>query len=181
MVPGHMVGLIVIVVIICAISGAVAYGAWKGSFRGLGNALQTSSRSGSRTLNSVLAMVFIGGAIVVPAVFIIGNRDNSDAQVGGIKMTAPEQAGRELFAEHCAVCHTLAADNAVGKTGPNLDVLRPSEAIVLKTIANGCLQQPTAASTGSTCLGYGTMPADIVEGRQAQDIAAFVARIAGHT
>jgi hypothetical protein len=30
------------------------------------------------------------------------------------------------------------------------------------------------------CLGYGTMPADIVEGRQAQDVAAFVAKVAGH-
>jgi hypothetical protein len=174
------VGVIIIAVAICAISGAVAYGAWKGVFGSLGKALQTSSRSGSRSLTSVLVMVFIGGAIALPAVFIIGNRDNSNAQVGGIRMNASEQAGRELFAEHCAVCHTLAADNAVGKTGPNLDKLMPPEALVLKVIANGCLQQPTAASASSTCLGYGTMPADIVEGRQAQEIAAFVARIAGH-
>ena len=34
--------------------------------------------------------------------------------------------------------------------------------------------------SGTTCLGYGTMPADIVEGRQAQDIAAVVSAIAGH-
>jgi cytochrome c553 len=175
------VGVIIIAVAICAISGAVAYGAWKGVFGSLGSALQTTSRSGSRSLNSVLVLVFIGGAIVLPAVMIIGNRDNSNAQVGGIRMNASEQAGRELFAEHCAVCHTLGADNAVGKTGPDLDQLRPSEALVLKVIANGCVQQPTAASANSACLGYGTMPADIVEGRQAQDIAAFVARIAGHT
>ncbi|MDE3132395.1 MAG: hypothetical protein KGL16_14685, partial [Acidobacteriota bacterium] len=77
-------------------------------------------------------------------------------------------------------CHTLAADNAVGKTGPNLDSLRPPKALVLHTIANGCLQKPTASQSNSFCLGYGTMPADIVQGRQAQDIAAFVARIAGH-
>jgi Cytochrome c len=176
-----MLGVIIIAVVITGISIGIAYGASKGSFRGLGNALQTSSRSGSRVLNSLLVVVFIGGVIALPAVLIIGNRDNSDAQVGGIKMNASERVGRELFAEHCAVCHTLGADNAVGKTGPNLDSLRPSEAIVLKTIANGCLQEPTAASANSTCLGYGTMPADIVEGRQAQDIAAFVARIAGHT
>jgi mono/diheme cytochrome c family protein len=181
MVPGHMVGLIIIVVVICAVSGAIAYGAWKGSFRGLGDALQTSSRSGSRILNSGLAMVFICGIIVVPAVFIIGNRDNSDAQVGGIKMNAAEQAGRELFGEHCAVCHTLAADNAVGKTGPNLDVLKPPKSLVLHTIANGCLQKLVGKNYNSICLAYGNMPADIVEGRQAQDIAAFVARVAGHT
>jgi Cytochrome c len=176
-----MVGLIIIVVVICAISGGIAYGAWKGSFRGLGDALQTNSRSGSLMLISVLVVVFIGGIIVVPGIFIVGNRDNSNAQVGGIKMTAAEQAGRELFGEHCAVCHTLAADNAVGKTGPNLDVLKPPKSLVLHTIANGCLQKLVGKNYNSICLAYGNMPADIVEGRQAQDIAAFVARIAGHT
>jgi mono/diheme cytochrome c family protein len=175
-----IVAVIILAVLFSAISVTVYLAAVRGVFDGLRGALQTTSRSGSRALNGVLALVFIGGVIALPLVFIIGNRDNSDAQVGGIKMNASERSGRELFAEHCAVCHTLAADNAVGKTGPNLDVLRPSEAIVLKTLANGCVQQPTASSANSTCLGYGTMPADIVEGVQAQDIAAFVARIAGH-
>jgi mono/diheme cytochrome c family protein len=78
------------------------------------------------------------------------------------------------------MCHTLAADNAVGKTGPNLDVLRPSEATVARTIANGCLQLPASSTASNSCFGYGNMPADIVEGRQAADIAAFVARVAGH-
>ena len=175
-----MVGVIIIAVLFTGLSVLVAFGASKGSFSGIGRALQTTSRSGSRMLNSTLVVVYIGGIIALPLVFIIGNRDNSNAQVGGIKLTAAMQAGRELFGEHCAVCHTLAADNAVGKTGPNLDQLQPSEAQVLRTIANGCLQQPTASDTSSVCLGYGTMPADIVEGRQAADIAAFVSRIAGH-
>ena len=116
----------------------------------------------------------------MPLLFIFGNSDKSNAQVGGIKLTAAMQVGRELFGEHCAVCHTLAADNAVGKTGPDLDALQPSDGIVLHTIANGCLQKPTVLGAATTCLGYGTMPADIVEGRQAQDIAAFVSAIAGH-
>jgi hypothetical protein len=175
-----IVAVIIIAVVFVLAAGAVYLGAVRGAFDGLSAALQTTSRSGSRTLTSVIVMVFIGGIVALPLVFIIGNRDNSNAQVGGIRMNASERTGRELFAQHCAVCHTLAADNAVGKTGPNLDVLRPPEALVLKVIANGCVQQPTAASANSTCLGYGTMPADIVEGRQAQDIAAFVARIAGH-
>ena len=173
-----MVGVIIIAVLFTGLSIAVAFGASKGSFAGFGNALQTTSRAGSRILNGMLAIVFFAGIIALPLVFIIGNRDNSNAQVAGIKMTAAEQVGRELFGEHCAVCHTLGADNAVGKIGPNLDSLRPPEALVLKVLANGCLQKPTGPAT--TCLGYGNMPADIVEGRQAQDVAAFVARIAGH-
>jgi cytochrome c553 len=171
--------IIIIAVLFTGISILVAFGAAKGTFDGLGKALQTTNRSGSRLLNSSMIFIYIGGIIALPLIFILGNRDNSNAQVHGVRLTASMQAGRELFGEHCAVCHTLAADNAVGKTGPNLDKLRPSEALVLKTIANGCLQQPTAADTSSVCLGYGTMPADIVEGRQARDIAAFVAAIAG--
>ena len=174
-----IVAVIIIAVLFTGLAIAVAFGASKGTFSGLAKALSTTSRGGSRLLNSTLVCVYIGGAVALPLVFILGNRANSDAQVGGIKMNAAEQVGRELFGEHCAVCHTLAADNAVGKTGPNLDVLRPPEALVAKVIANGCLQNPPAGSS-SVCLGYGNMPADIVQGKQAQDIAAFVARIAGH-
>jgi mono/diheme cytochrome c family protein len=175
-----IVGVIIIAVLFTALSIAVAFGAAKGAFQGLGKALQTTSRSGSRLLNSTLVCVYIGGAIALPLVFIIGNHDNSNAQVGGIKMTAQEQVGRELFGEHCAVCHTLAADNAVGKTGPNLDQIKPPKSLVLHTIANGCLQKLVGKNYNSICLAYGNMPADIVQGRQAQDIAAFVGRVAGH-
>ncbi|MGH2835953.1 MAG: c-type cytochrome [Solirubrobacteraceae bacterium] len=174
-----MVGVVIIAVLFVALAVLVAAGASRGSFGGLGKALQTTNRSGSRLFNSSMIFVYLAGIIVVPAIFIIGNRDNSNAQVHGVRLTAAMQSGRELFAEHCAVCHTLAADNAVGKIGPNLDQVRPSEALIMKTVTNGCLQKPTAASVHSTCLGYGNMPADIVQGRQAQDIAAFVAAIAG--
>jgi mono/diheme cytochrome c family protein len=174
-----MVGVIIIAVLFTGISILVAFGASRGTFNGLGKALQTTSRSGSRLLNSSMVFVFIVGIIALPAIFIIGNRDTSNAQVHGVKLTAAMQAGRELFAEHCAVCHSLGATSGIGKVGPNLDQLRPPEALILKTIANGCLQQPTSSDTGSLCLGYGTMPAGIVQGRQAQDIAAFVAAIAG--
>ncbi len=173
-----MVGVIIIALLFTGLSVLVAFGASRGTFSGLGRVLQTTSRSGSRLLNSSMIFVYIGGIIALPLIFIIGNRDNSNAQVHGVRLTSAMQAGRELFGEHCAVCHTLAADNAVGKIGPNLDQLRPSEALILKTIANGCLQQP-GTFTASTCLGFGTMPADIVEGEQAHDIAAFVAAIAG--
>jgi hypothetical protein len=175
-----MVAVAIIAVVFTALAVAVAYGASKGSFRGVARAVMTTSRSGSRLLNSTLAVVYIGFGICVPLLFIFGNYDKSNAQVGPIKLTASMQVGRELFGEHCAVCHMLAADNAVGKTGPDLDTLKPSEAIVLHTVANGCLQKPTVVGSGTTCLGFGTMPADIVQGRQAQDIAAFVSGVAGH-
>lgn len=132
-----------------------------------------------RFSNVVLVVVYVGFGLALPAVMLIGNANRSSAQVGGLKLTANEKEGRNLFGAHCAVCHTLAAANAVGKTGPNLDTLKPSESLIIHTIANGCLQDPPSPSSPQTCLGYGTMPADIVEGQQAHQVAAFVARVAG--
>ena len=51
-----------------------------------------------------------------------------------------------MFGEHCGVCHTLAAANAVGKVGPNLDVIQPTEQLTLHTIMYGCLPNPPKGS-----------------------------------
>ncbi|MFZ0381309.1 MAG: hypothetical protein WCD11_33765 [Solirubrobacteraceae bacterium] len=126
----------------------------------------------------VLALTFIGFAIVLPVLFLVGNHNRANAQVGGIKLNAAEQNGREIFGQKCGLCHTLAAANAVGKVGPNLDVLQPTAELVLHTIQNGCLQDPPPGSQ-EACLGYGTMPADVVQGVNAADVAAFVAKVAG--
>ena len=126
----------------------------------------------------MFALVVVGFAIVLPIVFLLGNHNRASAQVGGIKLTASEKRGREIFGERCALCHTLAAANAVGKVGPNLDVIQPTQQLVLHTIENGCLQNPPAGSQ-EACLGEGTMPADVVQGVDAQDVAQFVAKVAG--
>ena len=125
-------------------------------------------------------IVYVGFGIALPLGFLIGNHANANAQVGGYKLTASMKAGRELFARHCGVCHTLAAANAIGKVGPNLDTLQPTptEQLVLHTINNGCLASPPPGSPES-CLGYGTMPSGIVQGQQATDVARFVAQVAG--
>ena len=133
-------------------------------------------------------VIIVAAAVLVLAVGVAygatraraSGRASGSTSVSTPPLTAAMQVGRHLFAEHCAVCHTLAAANAVGQVGPNLDNLRPSEALVLRILANGCLQKPVDASSGETCLGYGTMQADIVEGTQAKDVAEFVARVAGH-
>ena len=57
-------------------------------------------------------------------------------------------------------------------------MLKPPASLVLHTIENGCLPN---ASSGSAeqCLGQGVMPANVVQGRDAQNVADFVARVAG--
>ena len=132
-----------------------------------------------RLMGLVLVIVYVGFGIVLPVVFLLGNRNSANAQVGGIQLTAAEKRGRELFGEHCGLCHTLAAANAVGKVGPNLDVIQPTEQLVLHTIANGCLQNPPSGSQ-EACLGEGTMPAEVVQGVDATDVAQFVAKVAGN-
>ena len=49
---------------------------------------------------------------------------------------------------------------------------------MLHTINNGCLPNAPNGSA-EQCLGQGVMPADVVTGRNAQDVANFVARVAG--
>jgi mono/diheme cytochrome c family protein len=117
--------------------------------------------------------------VALPLIFLVGNHTNASAQYAGIRLTPAEKTGRELFGQHCGLCHTLSAANSVGKVGPNLDVIKPTETLVLKTIANGCLQKPGPSESSQNCLGQGTMPAGILSGQQAREVAKFVATVAG--
>jgi mono/diheme cytochrome c family protein len=124
-------------------------------------------------------VIFVAFGVALPLLFLTGNHANANKQVGGLNLTATEKKGRELFGQSCGVCHTLAAANAVGKVGPNLDQIQPSSSLVLHTIQNGCLQNPPPSQSNQTCLGQGTMPANILYGAQANQVAQFVARVAG--
>jgi mono/diheme cytochrome c family protein len=84
-----------------------------------------------------------------------------------VKLTLAQERGRELFGRSCQQCHTLAAANAVGQVGPNLDRLKPTEDVVLDAIEQGRAR------------GEGRMPADLVQGQDARDVASFVAAVAG--
>ncbi len=142
-------------------------------------AVQRPSRGANRFVGVVFTFVAIGFGIALPLALLTGNHSHANAQVGGMKLTAAERDGRTLFGEHCGVCHTLAAANAIGKVGPNLDMLKPSETVVAHTIANGCL--PNASSkSDQACLGQGVMPANVVTGVNANDVAKFVAKVAGN-
>jgi outer membrane protein assembly factor BamB len=47
------------------------------------------------------------------------------------------KAGRSVFEQNCASCHTLAAAGSTGTVGPNLDQLKPSDALVTHQVING--------------------------------------------
>ena len=95
------------------------------------------------------------------------SNDHAKSAPGGVDLNASQAAGRAVFAKYCATCHTLKASNAVGKVGPNLDVLHPPKGLILDAIAKGRAR------------GQGQMPAGLVDGEDAQDVAAYVAAVAG--
>jgi cytochrome c2 len=88
--------------------------------------------------------------------------------------------GKRLFNEKCAFCHTLAEANAQGKIGPNLDeAFRPDyrQGFKESTIRQVVSDQIKFAGN------YGpkgpTMPKNLVTGQDAEDVAAYVAAVAG--
>jgi len=94
---------------------------------------------------------------------------------GGIASKHTDQAnGQKLFTAKCAGCHTLAAANAQGTVGPNLDdafAADKAQGFKESTIQNVVLDQIRLANP--------PMPANLVKGQDAQDVAAYVAAVAG--
>jgi len=131
--------------------------------------LMHSQTRGSRQFALFL---FFGSLIVlgalVPAWVISSELNNTDipsAQISGL--TEQEKQGQELFGKRCSMCHTLKAANAVAKVGPNLDEMAPPEALTLDAILKGRSQ------------GNGQMPAELYTGKDAEDVAKFVAKSVG--
>jgi mono/diheme cytochrome c family protein len=84
-------------------------------------------------------------------------------------------AGKEAFVKKCGSCHILARANQKGTTGPNLDeAFRQALADGMKrsTLEGIVLQQILYPNR------TGVMPAKLATGRQAGDIAAYVAKVA---
>jgi mono/diheme cytochrome c family protein len=137
------------------------------------------SRAGI-TLSIIVAFAF---GLIVPGIVLAVNGGHKASQaVGGVHLTKEETAGRELFAHACNVCHTLAAVKSVGRIGPNLDV-RVGEDIGGKTPAeHEALAKALVldAIEKGRARGLGNMPAELYVGKEAEDVAKFVAAVAGH-
>jgi mono/diheme cytochrome c family protein len=90
-------------------------------------------------------------------------------------LSGAELHGRQLFVNHCGSCHTLEAAGTVGQVGPNLSDIAVDEADVLHAIRTGGGRHAKGQETGPS----GNMPRNLVTGKDAQDVAAFVAANAG--
>lgn len=85
--------------------------------------------------------------------------------------------GKKLFTERqCASCHALARANAKGTQGPDLDAAFAASrksGMNDKTIEGITYAQIANVRKGSI------MPANLVEGQDRRDVAAYVGRVAG--
>jgi cbb3-type cytochrome c oxidase subunit III len=107
---------------------------------------------------------------------------------GGLpSSSADKESGKKLFGEKCAGCHSLTAAGSSSEIGPNLDDSFAQaradgfkESAIRAIVHDQILypgQYPTAANNPE--LLQVNMPAKLVTGEDADDVAAFVAANAG--
>src|SRR5215212_6717587 len=176
-----MVASAAFVIAFVVIGLTVLFLAFGGGPRGARDQLHTQSRGGSRAVSIGVAIVSLLIGIGVPAPVLASNNDSGSKEApGGVKLTDAEQHGRTLFAKNCNTCHTLKASRGAGKVGPNLDALisgingsSPSD-----TIKNRVTFIKDAIAKGRA-RGSGQMPAELLDGQDAQNVADFVAKAAG--
>ena len=90
--------------------------------------------------------------------------------------------GRAVFTEKCGTCHALAEAGSTVNIGPNLDDAfaeareNGMDQDTIEGVVTDQIQIPRPASPEDTAI---YMPADLVEGDDLEDVAAYVARYAG--
>jgi cbb3-type cytochrome c oxidase subunit III len=102
---------------------------------------------------------------------------------GGVAANGNTQSGKTLFTAKCAFCHTLGAAGANGKVGPNLDEAFAAmrgpghdthfEESTIRQVVADQIKFPAQRDEGPN------MPADLVKGAAVDDVAAYVASVAG--
>ena len=162
-----MIAAVIFVLVFLVLGLSVLFFAFSGR-AGARDRRGTPSRAGRRFVAVMVTLVVIALGVAVPlAIGVVNGNDHAKNAPGGVDLNAAQTSGRAVFGKYCATCHTLKASNAVGKVGPNLDVLHPPKGLILDAIAKGRAR------------GQGQMPAGLVDGQDAQDVAAYVAAVAG--
>jgi mono/diheme cytochrome c family protein len=139
--------------------------AMRGGPRGVRDTLERGRRRPLHAAEFAVAGVIALFGLAVPAIVLLG--DQAKAGPGGGKLSTAQADGRKLFNAKCATCHTLEDANAVGKVGPDLDVLAPTSGLTLDAIKNGRAR------------GSGQMPAQLLDGNDAKNVAKYIEDVAG--
>jgi mono/diheme cytochrome c family protein len=136
---------------------------------GGGAAREAYLTRGRRSFPIAILVIYVALGIAVPAA-VIASRGEAEGGVGSLrteKATTQIEDGKEQFIATCKSCHNLDAVQATGVTGPDLDELGAlDKERVLNAIENG----------GT---GQGRMPAGLLQGKDADEVATYVAQVAG--
>ena len=139
------------------------------AFRG-GPRRTAQAVGGERTgLRFGTPLLYVALGVVIP-VAVIAARGAAVGGKGHLTAEKPDEQmvkGKAQFRANCASCHALAAVNAHGATGPNLDRIGQ---VTRERVLN-------AIRIGGT--GKGRMPAGILQGTDAEAVADYVAKVAG--
>ena len=136
---------------------------------GPGRAREAYLTRGGRFFKFAMVLIYAGLGLAVPAL-VIADRDPAEGATSALKDEKASddlEEGKELFRQTCASCHSLAAANARGVTGPNLDEIGEMTPERVQT----------AIEVGGT--GQKRMPAALLEGPDAEAVAEYVSAVAG--
>ncbi len=148
-----------------ALGLGVVLAAMRGGPRGVKDTLERGRRRPLHAAEFALTAAIALFGLIVPAIVL--SSDQAAAGPGGTKLSADLQEGRVLFNDRCANCHTLGDAGAVGRVGPDFDVLVPTAGLTLSAIKEGRAR------------GQGQMPAQLYEGEDAKHVAEYIAEVAG--
>jgi mono/diheme cytochrome c family protein len=121
----------------------------------------------------LLALLLV---VVIP--FWAFNKDGSNSS-SPEKVAASDEAARSLFQTNCGSCHTLARAGTDGVVGPNLDIRLAADSVAAPTPDQVKATESRVLTAIQRGVGNGAMPAGILEGSNATEVANFVARVAG--
>jgi mono/diheme cytochrome c family protein len=165
-----VIGTVVFILVFLAIGLSVVLVAMRSGRAPRGS--RRESRAAGRSWSLGIALVILVVGLGLPALVLATNHHGHAKKApGGVDLSSAQVNGRSLFATTCSTCHTLAGSNAVGRVGPNLDDLvvgvQNKQAFVLDAINKGRAN------------GNGQMPAGLLYGQEAKDVADYVAAVAG--
>jgi mono/diheme cytochrome c family protein len=124
--------------------------------------------------NQKRAFALLAGALATGSLALLTGCD--------LQENADLANGEQKFTEKCGSCHVLAAAGTNAEVGPNLDLAfqasRESgmDQDTIEGVVEGQIENPRPASPEDTRV---YMPANLVTGDDARDVAAYVANVAG--
>ena len=122
-------------------------------------------------------MVRVAGTIAAVAAALLGAGCGSAAAT---QEAGSASSGRQLFIERCGSCHALADAGTQGPIGPDLDQAFAAarehgfDESTIRDVVRGQIAYPTSEPV----TGEPGMPANLVTGQDAADVAAYVAAVA---